>query len=77
MSVFDRKESQLEIRRKLEVFSSILNSVMVLDIVALEKPSASAVLLTEAPAILATTVCHFLNSAESRILTEILVKPEK
>ena len=37
--------------RMLEVFSCFLNSVTILDMVALEKPISSAVLVIEAPAI--------------------------
>ena len=44
-----------------------VNSVMVLDMVVLEKPSSSAVLVTEAPAIRAPTIRPF-NSVRSRIL---------
>ena len=43
----------------LEVFLCFLNSVMVLDMASLEKPSNSAVLVTEAPAIRAATICPF------------------
>ena len=42
--------------RFLEIFPCFLNSVIVLEIEALEKPSSSAVLVTEAPAIQAPTI---------------------
>ena len=42
--------------RLLKIFPCFLISVMVLDKVALEKPSSSSVLVTEAPAIRTPTI---------------------
>ena len=49
-------EVQPELRRLLNVSLGFSNSVMVLDMVALEKPSRSTVLVTEAPTIRAPII---------------------
>ena len=60
-------EIRPELLRFLEGFPCFLNSVMVLDMAALEKPPSSYVVVTEAHAIGVTTICPFLNSVRSRI----------
>ena len=71
-------EVRPELLRLLEVFPYFENSTLVLDMLALEKPSSSAGLVTEAPAIRVPAICLFSNSV--RLVThlnEISVKHEK
>ena len=51
-----------ELLRLLEGFHCFLNFVMVLGMVALEKPISSAVLVNEAHAIRVPTICPFSYS---------------
>jgi len=59
----------LYLLRLLEVLPCFSNSDIVPDMVVLEKPKSSAVLVIEAPAMRAPTICPFSKSVRSRIIT--------